>query len=270
MSQEVRSCIHEPPGGGSSKTVEPWLLLGMRIDELSPARAIESIVAFAQEKTPGYTCISTAHMSLLVHEDPQFRAAVNGARYNITDSRVQQFVLTLTKGAPLHPTILASDLMVILCEELAVKDIGVALVGGRDAALLDELQATLRRRVPQLNIAYAFAPPFRPMTDEENLAICEAINDSGAGLVFVGLGCPKQERWMAANSPRINAHLIGVGAAFDWNSGAVPKSPKWVHASGLEWLHRTIREPGRLWRRYLVGGPKFLLAVIMELPLRSK
>jgi N-acetylglucosaminyldiphosphoundecaprenol N-acetyl-beta-D-mannosaminyltransferase len=242
----------------------------MRIDELAPINAVESIVAFAQEKASGYTCISTAHMSLLVHENPEFKAAVNGARYNITDSRVQQFVLTLTKGAPLHPTILASDLMIILCRKLAAKGISIALVGGRDDALLGELQATLRLRVPQLNIAYSYAPPFRPMSDEESIAICEAINNSGAGLVFVGLGCPKQERWMAANSSRIGAHLIGVGAAFDWNSGAVPKSPKWVHASGLEWLHRTVREPRRLWRRYLVGGPKFLLAVVMEMTLRSK
>ncbi|HVL57286.1 MAG TPA: WecB/TagA/CpsF family glycosyltransferase, partial [Burkholderiaceae bacterium] len=116
-----------------------------------------------------------------------------------------------------------------------------------------------------LFIAGAYAPPFRPLTPEEDDEIVRQINGSGAGIVFVGLGCPKQEFWMAAHRSRIRAVMVGVGAAFDFHAGIQPRAPGWMQERGLEWVYRLLREPRRLWRRYLVGNTLFILGAIGQL-----
>ena len=121
---------------------------------------------------------------------------------------------------------------------------------------------------PNLNVVGFEAPPFRPITAEEDAESVERINSSGAGLVFVGLGCPKQEHWMLAHRGRINAVMLGVGAAFDFHAGTVSRAPVWMRDNGLEWLHRLASEPRRLWKRYLVTNTLFVLGAVKQLLLK--
>ena len=118
---------------------------------------------------------------------------------------------------------------------------------------------------PAMKIAGMISPPFRPLTPDEDAAIVEQINASGAGVVFVCLGCPKQELWMAAHRGRIHAVMIGVGAAFSYSAGITRRAPKWMQDCGLEWLHRAACEPGRLWKRYLVTNTLFIFGVAGQL-----
>jgi N-acetylglucosaminyldiphosphoundecaprenol N-acetyl-beta-D-mannosaminyltransferase len=123
----------------------------------------------------------------------------------------------------------------------------------------------LRARFPTLDIAGTFSPPFRELTDEEDAAIVERIHSSGAGIVWVGLGCPKQEAWMHAHRGRIKAVMVGVGAAFDFHAGVIKRAPLWMQRSGLEWVHRMAQDPRRLVKRYLVTNTIFAIRTMQEL-----
>jgi len=114
-------------------------------------------------------------------------------------------------------------------------------------------------------VAYAYSPPFRSLTPEEDARIVEAINASGARILFVGLGCPKQERWMAEHRGRVKAVMLGVGAAFDFHAGRVPQAPAWMQRLGLEWFFRLLMEPKRLWRRYAKHNPRFVVLAALQL-----
>ncbi len=133
------------------------------------------------------------------------------------------------------------------------------------------LAEALVARFPDLRIAGTHSPPFRPMTEQEDAEIVRAINESGADIVWVGLGSPKQEQWMAAHRDRLDVPvLVGVGAAFDWLSGQKKRAPMWMQKCGLEWLHRLISEPRRLWRRYILVTPRFIpLAIMQVMGLRN-
>ncbi|MBI2225482.1 MAG: WecB/TagA/CpsF family glycosyltransferase, partial [Betaproteobacteria bacterium] len=139
--------------------------------------------------------------------------------------------------------------------------------GGTDATLT-LLSARLRAAFPGLRIAGTYSPPFRPLTLEEDAEDVARINDSGAGAVFVGLGCPKQETWMAAHRGRIRAVMFGVGAAFEFHAGVINRAPLWMQRWGLEWLHRLCSEPRRLWKRYLVTNTLFILGAFRQLAKR--
>jgi N-acetylglucosaminyldiphosphoundecaprenol N-acetyl-beta-D-mannosaminyltransferase len=151
-----------------------------------------------------------------------------------------------------------------VCEAAAKEGIPVGLYGGTPAAL-ETLQRAYRERFSRLQIAYAYSPPFRPLTTEEDEAVVQAINASGARILFVGLGCPKQELWVAEHRGRVRAVMMAVGAAFDFHSGRVRQSPRWMQRAGLEWLFRLLMEPRRLWRRYLKHNPRFVWLVLQQL-----
>jgi N-acetylglucosaminyldiphosphoundecaprenol N-acetyl-beta-D-mannosaminyltransferase len=136
---------------------------------------------------------------------------------------------------------------------------------GSTTATLRALRAFLTEQFPRLHIAGAESPPFRSLTAEEDAAAVARINASGAGSVWVSLGCPKQEQWMAAHRGRVQAVMVGVGAAFDFHAGAVRRAPHWMRASGLEWLHRLASEPRRLWKRYLVTNSLFIIGAAGQL-----
>ncbi len=136
---------------------------------------------------------------------------------------------------------------------------------GSTPTTLSALQAALQARFHGLRIAGAESPPFRPLTAEEDDAVVERINASGAGSVWVSLGCPKQEQWMADHRGRVQAVMVGVGAAFDFHAGNVRRAPAWMRGSGLEWLHRLASEPRRLWKRYLVTNTLFIVGAARQL-----
>jgi N-acetylglucosaminyldiphosphoundecaprenol N-acetyl-beta-D-mannosaminyltransferase len=216
-------------------------LLGMRVDVADYLEATEAILAMAQSGG-GMTCVATVHMVMEAWDDPQFRAL--GSR---DASRVY--------GPALMP---------LVCEEAARRGVPVGFYGGTPAVMA-ALTHRLAVRCPGLAIAFAHCPPHSdapPAVDEQ---IVSAIEESGARVLFVGLGCPKQERWMAAHCEHVSCALVGVGAAFDFVAGAKAQAPAWLQRAGLEWAFRLASEPRRLWRRYARHNPRFALRMALQI-----
>ncbi len=159
------------------------------------------------------------------------------------------------------------DLMLRYCAAAAVRGESIFLFGSTPQ-VLGTLKRKLEERFPGLLVAGMISPPFRPLTEEEDAKIVAEINASGAGTVWVGLGCPKQEKWMAAHRGRIHAVMIGVGAAFDYHAGAIARAPQWMQRNGLEWLHRLFTEPRRLARRYFVTNSLFIVRAALQILFR--
>lgn len=124
--------------------------------------------------------------------------------------------------------------------------------------------AFLEERFPGIRVPCRIAPPFRPLTEAEDAEHTEAIRKSGARILFVGIGCPKQERWMAAHKGRINMPMLGVGAAFDFHAGRVRQAPAWVQRIGMEWFFRFLMAPRRLFRRYAWHNPRFVALFALQ------
>jgi len=149
-------------------------------------------------------------------------------------------------------------------ERAAREGIPIGLYGGTPD-LLEMFVRILKRRYPGVRVVCRIAPPFRPLTPEEDEAVTKEIQSSGARILFVGIGCPKQERWMEAHKDRIPAVMLGVGAAFDFHTGRVRQAPGWMQAAGLEWLFRLLMDPRRLWKRYAKHNPRFVVLFLRQL-----
>ena len=156
------------------------------------------------------------------------------------------------------------DLMLAWCDRASKLNIPIYLYGGKQSTLI-KLESNLKQKFPHLIIAGSHAPPFRSLTAREEAEDLDRINASGAKVVFVGLGCPKQEEWMARHRGKLQAVAIGVGAAFSFHSGEVSQAPRWIMKWGFEWLYRLTREPKRLWRRYVINNPLFLILLALQL-----
>lgn len=238
-------------------------VLRTRVDATSYADATERIVAWAKAGERGYVCAANVHMVMEGWDSPDFQAVVNGARLVTPDGMPLVFMLR-RQGLGAQSRVYGPDLMLHLCEAAARDGVPIGLFGATDGSL-SVLQANLSARFPALRIAYAFAPPFRPLTDEEDALEVGRIRDAGVRLLFVGLGCPKQERWMAAHADRLDVIQVGVGAAFDFHAGRVRQSPAVLQRLGLEWAFRFAMEPRRLWRRYLRHNPRFVALATLQL-----
>lgn len=242
-------------------------VLGQRVDVLDYSHAVKQIITWARNREHRYVCISNVHMVMEGHDDPRFRDIVNNADLVTADGMPLVWHLRL-KGAANATRVRGPNLLPHVLLASANEQVPVAFIGSTPAtleALLDEA----KRRFRGVHIAFAESPPFRKLSEEEDSALVERVNNSGAGIVFVGLGCPKQERWMAEHRDRISAVQVGVGAAFDFMAGTKSEAPLWMQRLGLEWLFRFGNEPTRLWRRYLRHNPKFVLLSAREL-LREK
>jgi N-acetylglucosaminyldiphosphoundecaprenol N-acetyl-beta-D-mannosaminyltransferase len=200
-------------------------------------------------------CVATVHMVMEAWDDPDYRALVNGADL-VTPDGVPLVWALRALGAAGATRVYGPRLTEILCERAAGCGVPVGFYGGAPE-VLERLCARLAARHPGLRIAFRASPPFRPLSSDEDARIREEIRASGARLLFVGLGCPRQERWMAAHR-ELPCVQLGVGAAFDFLAGAKPQAPAWLQRAGLEWLFRLACEPRRLWRRYAVHNPRFV------------
>ncbi len=243
------------------------LVLGAFIDALSQEETLEILQVWGRARESRYVAISNVHVVVSAWRDPAYRAVINGADMATPDGAPVAWMLRRL-GFAGQPRISGPDLMLALCERCAQEALPVYFYGSTEAtltALAQRLQADL----PTLAVAGMESPPFRVLAPEEDAAAVARINASGAGIVFVGLGCPKQERWMAEHRGRVNAVMIGVGAAFDFHAGKVKRAPQWMRDNGLEWLHRLASEPRRLWRRYLIMNTIFLYAAVKQLLSRK-
>ncbi|MGH2856699.1 MAG: WecB/TagA/CpsF family glycosyltransferase [Solirubrobacteraceae bacterium] len=222
--------------------------------------ALDWIDASVQAREPGYMCVCNVHTVMASAEDPELREALSGSSINVPDGQPLVWALNLL-GHRLRDRVYGPDLMARHCSRAIRSGQRLYLYGGRNQGALVQLALNLRHRFPGVKIVGGYSPPHRPLTDEERDAVAAEINSSHADVVWVGIGVPKQEKWMAQMRPLLAAPvLVGVGAAFDFHAGLVPQAPAWMQDIGLEWAYRLAHEPRRLWRRYLRYNPRFVVA----------
>lgn len=232
-------------------------ILDSFIDAISWREVMDVLLQWAKGRQSSYVCVCNVHVLVTAKQDPEFLRIVNAADMATPDGMPLAWVLRRI-GFQHQERINGPDLMWRLCGQAAEKGLSIFLYGSTPETL-GRLIDNLKIAFPQLAIAGVHSPPFRLLSDEEDQEIIELINGSGAHIMFVGLGCPKQEFWMATHRGKIRAVMIGVGAAFDCHAGTVTRAPIWMQRSGLEWLFRLIYEPKRLWKRYLVTNSLFLI-----------
>jgi N-acetylglucosaminyldiphosphoundecaprenol N-acetyl-beta-D-mannosaminyltransferase len=221
-------------------------------------RTLDWIDAAVAQGAREYVCVAAVHTVMEAREDVELRAAVAGAAFTVPDGQPLVWALRAL-GHDIGARVYGPDLMARACERAARSGQRQFLYGGRDTGALAQLERRLRARFPGLQLVGGHAPPFRELTAAELDAVAAEINAARPDVVWVGLGVPKQEKWMAAMRARLDAPvLIGVGAAFDFHAGLVPQAPPWMQRAGLEWLFRLRQEPRRLWRRYARHNPRFL------------
>ncbi len=242
-------------------------VLGAFIDALSWDDAIEQIVAWGEARESRYVCVCNVHSVVTTTLDPAFRAVVNEAEMSTPDGAPVAWALRQF-GFPRQERINGPDLMWRCLGEAERVSQSVFFYGSSEATLA-KLRESMAASFPHLIVAGMRSPPYRALSPLEDEAEVRLINSSGANILFVGLGCPKQEKWMAACRGRINALMIGVGAAFDYHSGATRRAPLWMQRNGLEWFHRLCTEPRRLFKRYLITNTIFVIGVAKQLIARK-
>ena len=239
-------------------------VLGVPLALTDYERTIEWMDATIATGQRGYVCVAAVHTVMACQEDPELRAAVLGSDLTVPDGQPLVWAMNAL-GHDLSSRVYGPDLMARYCERAALTGARMFLYGGRNQGALVQLALNLRTRYPGLNIVGGYAPPFRPLTGEEEDFVLDEINRSQADVVWVGIGVPKQEKWMAAMRERLRAPvLVGVGAAFDFHAGLVSQAPRWMQSMGLEWAYRLLQEPGRLWRRYLRYNPRFVFGFLRQ------
>jgi len=238
-------------------------VLGTFVDALDWDEVLARIGSWAASRESRYVCISNAHSVVTASRDSKFQSVLSQADLVMADGAPVAWMLRRL-GFPMQQRINGPDLMWRYCEEASHSGQLIYLFGSTPETM-GRLTARLVAAFPGLRIGGAWSPPFRPLTMQEDAQCVTAINASGAHMVFVSLGCPKQEHWMAEHRGQIHAVMIGVGAAFDFHSGAIPRAPRWMQDVGLEWMHRLISEPWRLWKRYLITNTVFVLKAALQL-----
>jgi N-acetylglucosaminyldiphosphoundecaprenol N-acetyl-beta-D-mannosaminyltransferase len=238
------------------------------IDVLTWVTAIGRIQHWAALRESRYVCICNVHSVVTATQDTFFQKVLYAADMATADGAPIAWMLR-HRGFLQQQRINGPDLMWRYCEEAARRGESIYLYGSSPETL-NALQDRLIKTFPGLKIAGAVSPPFRPLTDEEDQAEVARINNSGAGTVWVSLGCPKQEKWMASHKGRVNAVMIGVGAAFDYHAGTITRAPLWMQKAGLEWLVRLIHEPRRLWKRYLITNTLFIWFTLHQLFFKER
>lgn len=237
-------------------------VLGFGVNALSMDQALDLVLDWAKAHQSRYVCFCNVHMVVTAKTDPDFAPVLSGADLVLPDG-MPVALRVRRHGPPDQQRVAGPDFMLRCCARAEAEGVGVYFYGGEQATL-DLLSARLLRDYPGLRIAGMRSPPFRPPTEQEEADDLAAINASGAGLVFMGLGCPKQEFWMARNSRKLSGVLLGVGAAFDFAAGSKARAPLWMQQRGLEWLYRLLKEPRRLWKRNLVTNSLFLYHCMRE------
>ncbi len=250
------------PRDPASAGIDGCRVLGMRVDATSYSECAETVLEMAETRRGGMVCVATVHMTMEAFDDPGFRRIVNSAERVTPDGMPMVWALRRA-GLAEATRVYGPDLMPYICARAEARGISVGFYGGTPE-VLERLRIHLNARFPALSIPLMWSPPFRPLSADEDAEVTEAIQASGVGVVFVGLGCPKQERWMAAHRAGLDCALVGVGAAFDFLAGVQAQAPSFLQRRGLEWLFRLICEPRRLWRRYLVGNSRFLFHSLLR------
>jgi N-acetylglucosaminyldiphosphoundecaprenol N-acetyl-beta-D-mannosaminyltransferase len=232
-------------------------IIKSRIDATSYEDACHRVQTWAESDTSCYIIAANVHVVMTDYWQSDYQEIINQAAL-VTPDGMPLVIGMRMLGIEKQSRVYGPDLMLAYCDRASHTHTPIYLYGGSETTL-NKLQHSLQARFPGLNIAGSHSPPFRPLTPAEEADDIQRIHASGAKVVFVGLGCPKQEQWMQRQQGKLRAVMIGVGAAFSFHSGEVSQAPRWMMKLGLEWLYRLIQEPQRLWKRYLINNPFFLV-----------
>lgn len=231
-------------------------IMGVQIAVTTMEKTLDCIEEHLEDWRGEYICVANVHTTVTAHNDPDYRAVQNGA------------VLALPDGGPLSrysrrkgfadaARVTGPDLMQRLLRESAEKHYRHYFYGSTPETL-ELLRRKLEETYPGAIIAGMESPPFRALTPEEDAEAVARINAARPDFVWVGLGAPKQERWMATHQGRVHALMLGVGAAFDYEAGNIRRAPQWMQRCSLEWLYRLLQDPKRLFKRYFMTNTQFL------------
>lgn len=238
-------------------------VIGFPVSVLSFNQQVEAILGWASERASKVVCVANVHMLMEGYWKPEFAKVLTEADLLTPDGMPLVWVTSLLKRKR-QQRAAGMELMQALCRRAQKSGVSVFFLGSENETL-EKIRTRLAKDFPQLKIAGMLSPPFRPLSTAEDSAIVERINQSGAGLVFVSLGCPKQEMWMSEHRGRVKGTMIGLGGAFPVYAGVKQWAPKWVRNNGLEWLYRLLQEPGRLWKRYASTIPPFIWLAIKQI-----
>ena len=263
MSTVLPTRRHVAPNGRERALREPMPtpakvnLFGVQVTKGDGDEVFEAIMSWARSRRPASVDFFGVHGLTEASRDAAFMRTLNDFDIVTCDGQPVRWALNHWYKAGIAERVYGPTMMLRLCEAAAAEGLSVYLYGSRPE-VLDTLTDRLIERFPGLRVAGSESPPFRALTNVERQATADRINDSGAALAFIGLGCPKQEKFTIEMGARIEAVQLCVGAAFDFHAGTVPMAPPWMQDAGLEWFYRLCQEPHRLWRRYLFNNARFL------------
>ena len=239
-------------------------ILGVPIAMTDYDEALAVIDAMVERRERGWVCAAPTMSLVTAQDDPLLMSALREATLTVPDGMPVVWAANLL-GEQLHGRVYGPELMRRHCDHAARRGQRIWLYGGHDDDALTALTTNLLRNHPGLQIVGSWSPPHREPTAEDDRAIAERINGDGPDVVWVGLGMPKQERWMARLRPALDAPVLcGVGAAFDFHADRVAQAPRWMQDRGLEWVHRVVQEPRRQLPRYVRSNPRFVAGVARQ------
>ena len=245
-------------------------VLGVRVDAMQIPDVIAQMEQWiAQRGTCHYITVTNVHVLMEAQHSSLFRTVLDSADLCVPDGMPLVWI-SRSRGYPLKRRVYGPDLLLDFCRETNAKGCRHFFYGGAPG-VPEALAAKLKRQFPMLEVAGTYSPPFRPLTPEEDARTVEMINRAAADVVWVGLGCPKQELWMYEHRDQLRVPvLVGVGQAFDIHADRLQQAPVWMREHGLEWLFRLLADPRRLWRRYLIYNSEFVLSELLEIMVVKK
>lgn len=232
-------------------------LFGIGVSIADYAQSARAIVDAAKAGRSGLVTAAAAHAVVELTQNEERKKIGNAFHLVTTDGQPVRWAINWLHKIGMKERVYGPELTLRTCELAAEEGVSIFLYGGTEV-VLEKLQDNLQKKFPNLNIAGSYCPPFRPLTSEEDQAVIQQVADSGAGIVLIGLGCPKQDLFAYQHRESIKAVQMCVGAAFDFHAGVKPMAPKWMQDRGLEWFYRLTKEPKRLFRRYLVTNCQFV------------
>ena len=238
-------------------------VLDFPITALCLNEQIQTILEWASEHKSKTVCVANVHMLMEAYWNPDFAGVLKNADI-VTPDGMPLVWMMKKLGATSQDRVAGLDILASVCESAPKKNVSVFFLGSQKQ-ILSGMRSKLEKEYPELNIAAMEPLPFRPLTESEDEALIKKINESGAGIVFVSLGCPKQEKWIAEHKDKIHAVMIGLGGAFPVYAGLQKRAPRIVRESGFEWLYRWLQEPRRLWGRYTKTIPPFMWLAMKQL-----
>lgn len=232
-------------------------VLGIGVTAATYDEITRALLDKAERREPAAVTALAVHGLTLGRLDGELGNVLRSFDVVTPDGQPIRWAMNLLADVRLQERVYGPTLMRRLCERAAREGVSVALYGSHDYVLA-RLKENLVKSIPELRIAHTEPSLFRPLTEQEDRDLVRRLRESGCGIVFVGLGCPLQERWVYEHRDQLDVPLVAVGAAFDFHAGNKPQAPAWMQARGLEWLFRLASEPKRLWKRYLVYNSLFL------------